>query len=203
MANRAHHRFHHLFTALLVSVLVLAAIYIVATYMAIARQAGQNETRHADVILIFGAAEYAGRPSPVYRARLEHGLELYHEGVAPYIITTGGQGDDPTYTEGGVGRSFLVSQGVPEDRIIAETQSDDTSESSERIAAIMRANDMKTAVAVSDGYHIYRIKQMMAKQGITAYGSPRPLPRPLTAKQKLSYYFREVLSITLCRLHVT
>jgi len=203
-AIRAQRRSSTLISAFVLSVLLLAVIYTAVTYSAIAHQADQNEVRHADVIVVFGAAEYAGHPSPVYRARLEHGLALFQQGVAPYIITTGGQGDDPTYTEGGVGRSFLVSQGVPESRIIAETQSDDTSESSERIAGIMRANDMKSAVVVSDGYHIYRIKQMMARQGIDqTFGSPRPLARPLTGRQKLAYYLREVLSITLWRLHLT
>jgi uncharacterized SAM-binding protein YcdF (DUF218 family) len=181
--------------------LVLLFIYIGWNYAQIARQSGLNEARPADAIVIFGAAEYAGKPSPVYRSRLDHGLSLYKQGLAPFVITTGGHGDDEHFTEGGVGRDYLVASGVPDAKIIAETQSSDTSDSAERVAVIMKANNLKTCLAVSDGYHIHRIKLMMADQGITAYGAPR-LGKPLDSKGRLTYFLREVLSLTLWRLHV-
>src|SRR6266481_3610150 len=152
------------------AVLAAVLIYIGVNYFRIARQATLDETRPADVIIVFGAAEYSGKPSPIYRARLDHGLELYKQGLAPFIITTGGNGDDPTFSEGGVGREYLISAGVPESKIIAETQGEDTNESAQRVAAITRANKMTTCLAVSDGYHIYRIKRMLADDGVTAYG---------------------------------
>jgi uncharacterized SAM-binding protein YcdF (DUF218 family) len=184
-------------------VIVLLLGYIAITYLRVAEQSTLDETRPADVIIVFGAAEYAGKPSPIFRARLDHALALYKQGIAPFIITTGGNGDDPTYTEGGVGRDYLVASGVPESKIIAETQGDDTSESAQRVAAITRANRMLKCIVVSDGYHIYRIKRMMAAQGVIVYGSPRSGTKNLSSRQRSLLYLREVLSLTLWRLHLT
>lgn len=155
------------------AVIALLIAYIAATYRMIAREAQLDETRHADVIVVFGAAEYSGKPSPVYRARLDHAADLFRQGIAPIIITTGGAGRDPNFSEGQVGRSYLTARGIPEGQLIAETQSDDTLQSAERVAAIMRANGMHTCVTVSDGYHMFRIKRMMQAQGIDVYAAPR------------------------------
>jgi uncharacterized SAM-binding protein YcdF (DUF218 family) len=151
-------------------------VAIAALYFLVAREAKRDEIRPADVIIVFGAAEYAGHPSPAYRARLDHALELYQHGLAPMIITSGGAGGDPRYNEGEVGRDYLVARGVPEARLIAETQGEDTLESTARLAAIMRENGMKNCLAVSDGYHMFRIKRMMQRQGIATYAAPRPDP---------------------------
>jgi uncharacterized SAM-binding protein YcdF (DUF218 family) len=185
------------------AVLAAVLIYIGVNYFRIARQSTLDETRPADVIIVFGAAEYSGKPSPIYRARLEHALALYKQGLAPFIITTGGNGEDPTYSEGGVGREYLIAAGVPESKIIAETQGEDTNESAQRVAAIIRANRMTTSLVVSDGYHIYRIKRMMADNGVVAFGSPRPGTKNLPAKHRATLFFREVVSLTLWRLHLT
>jgi uncharacterized SAM-binding protein YcdF (DUF218 family) len=190
-------------TIVVFAVLSSVLFYIGINYYWISQQSALDETRPADAIIVFGAAEYAGRPSPIFRARLDHGLALYKRGLAPFIITTGGNGDDPNYSEGGVGREYLIAAGVPESKIIAETQGQDTNESAQRVAAITKANKMTTILAVSDGYHIYRIKRMMADQGVTAYGSPRPGTKNLTSRQRVVLFLREVLSLTLWRLHLT
>ena len=83
-------------------------------YIRIEKQAGRDEAQPADAIVVFGAAEYAGRPSPVYRARLDHAYTLFQRGLAPLIITTGGHGGDPHFSEGGVGHDYLRSRGIPE-----------------------------------------------------------------------------------------
>ncbi len=177
--------------------------YLAVTYARIQRQAWQDETRHADAIVVFGAAEYFGRPSPVFRARLEHAQELFKRGIAPIIITTGGGGEDPRFTEGGVGRDYLISRGVPEHNLIAETQSDNTAHSAERVAAIMRANGMRSCVAVSDGYHIFRIKKILARQGVAVYGAPRRVARPRSRLHRVWLILRETLSYAGWRLHLT
>ena len=100
--------------------------------------------------MVFGAAEYAGRPSPVYRARLEHARDLFERGLAPLIITTGGAGGDPKFSEGQVGHDYLLAHGVPEADLIAETQATDTNESVHRVATIMRTNSLHSALLVSD-----------------------------------------------------
>jgi uncharacterized SAM-binding protein YcdF (DUF218 family) len=183
-------------------VVVLVVIYTAWTYRSVANQAKTDETRPVQAIVVFGAAEYYGKPSPVFKARLDHALDLYTRGVAPMVITTGA-GKDSKFTEGAVGRDYLIAAGIPETSVIAETQSTDTSDSAERVAGILRKNGIGTCVAVSDGYHMYRIKEMMARQGIVAYGAPRAQIRPLTKWQRIGYYLREVLSLTLWRLHIT
>ena len=179
--------------------LLAIATYVVILAILIARQSSRDETQPADVIVIFGAAEYSGKPSPVLRARLDHALRLYNQHLAGMIITTGGAGQDPHYSEGGVAREYLVRHGVPEAQVIAETQSTNTERASERVATIMRTNQMSTCLAVSDGYHMFRIKHMMDKHGVNAYASPRPETRHAAWLMVA----REVLSFTLWKLHIT
>jgi uncharacterized SAM-binding protein YcdF (DUF218 family) len=187
---------------ILAALVFLFLVYVGWNYAQIARQYDRNETRSADAIVVFGAAEYAGKPSPIYRARLDHGLSLYKQGLAQFVITTGGHGDDEHFTEGGVGRDYLLAAGIPAEKLIAETQSEDTNDSAERVSVIMKANHLTSCLAVSDPYHIHRIKLMMADRGITAYGSPRPLARPLSGGSRVLFTLREVLSLTLWRLHL-
>ena len=106
-------------------------------------QANLDQSRPADAIVVFGAAEYVGRPSPVFRARLDHAYDLFQQGLAPLIITTGGAGNDPKFSEGQVGRDYLAKRGVPDVNLIAETQGGDTEQSARRVAVIMEANDLK------------------------------------------------------------
>lgn len=169
----------------------------------IARAAHREELHPADVIIVFGAAEYVGHPSPTFKARLDHARSLYKRGLAPMIIVTGGSGKDVKFSEGGVGRDYLVQQGIPDTSIIAEMQSSDTHQSAERVATIMRANNMHTALAVSDGYHMFRVRQMMAQEGIDVFSAPRPQVRPLSLWQEIAIYLRECVSYTLWKLHIT
>jgi len=182
---------------------LVAVGYVALVYSSIVRESRSNESHGADAIVVFGAAEYAGRPSPVFRARLDHAAELYRRGLAGLVITTGGAGADPKYTEGQVGRDYLKSQGIPDDHLIAETQSADTAESARRVGAIMHTNGMKTCLAVSDSYHIFRIKRMMGREGITAYGAPRPNSKPQTIGKRNEAVFHEIASYTLWLLHLS
>lgn len=181
---------------------VLVAFYV-TTCVRIILQSKHDEARPADAIVVFGAAEYAGRPSPVFRARLDHAYELYEQKMAPVVIVSGGSGGDPTFNEGGVGRDYLASKGIGDQHLIAETQADNTSESAERVAVIMRKNGWTRCVAVSDAYHLFRIKQMMKRQGIETYTSPRPQEAPLTKFSRVLTIMREGLSYLLWTLHIT
>jgi len=153
---------------------LLAAIYLGRLTLAIERQAVVDEARPADVIVVLGAAEYRGRPSPVLKARLDHALDVYRRGLAPRILTTGGAGGDPIFTESEVGRSYLSKHGVPVEAIIIEPEGETTAESATSAAEIMRRMDLTSCIVVSDGYHIYRAKKILEHQGISVYGSPRP-----------------------------
>jgi uncharacterized SAM-binding protein YcdF (DUF218 family) len=160
------------------TLLILAVVYIAALAVEIHRQSAREEARPAEVIVVLGAAEYRGRPSPVLRARLDHGLDLYRRGMAPRILTTGGAGGDPEFTEGGVGRAYLVRHGVPSEAIIVEPESSSTAETIANVAEIMTRMSLRSCIVVSDGYHIFRVKRMLQSRGMVVWGSPRPaVPR--------------------------
>ena len=142
----------HKWLRLLALAVAVVLIYVASVCLHIVQEASQQETHPADAIVVFGAAEYAGRPSPVYRARLDHAFELFKRGIAPVVIATGGAGDDLHFTEGGVGRDYLMRRGIAEPNLIAETQGSDTAQSAERVGVIMRANHMHSCIAVSDAY---------------------------------------------------
>jgi uncharacterized SAM-binding protein YcdF (DUF218 family) len=180
-----------------------AAVFLLFISFKIMRSAGTDEARSADAIVVLGAAEYSGRPSPVYRARLDHAYELFKRGLAPVVITTGGAGNDPHFSEGQVGRDYLESHGIPDPNLIAETQGGDTEQSAERVAVILRTNGMRTCVLVSDAYHMFRAKQMMSAQGITVYVSPRPDSVPRTAFGRFLGALRESISYLLYKAHAT
>jgi uncharacterized SAM-binding protein YcdF (DUF218 family) len=170
-------------------------------YVQVERYAVQDHAAQADAIGIFGAAEYDGRPSPVYRARLDHALVLYRHGIAPLLITLGGSGGDQ-YNEGAVGKEYLMSLGVPESAIIAETESRNTGESARRIAVIARANSMRRLVIVSDGTHLFRIHEICATEGFDVLTSPRPRVPIEGGSNDFERITHEILSYTAWRLHL-
>ena len=182
------------------ALLTLFLTWVAVIYLQITRQAGQDESHPADAIVVFGAAEYSGRPSPIYKARLDHAYTLFKSGLAPLIITTGGAARDPSFSEGEVGRDYLVARGVPDRDIIAETQSADTSQSAARIANILRANGFHNCLAVSDGYHMFRVKQMLKREGVTVFASPRPDSRVSGPWQRMRTKLREVISYTVWKI---
>ena len=167
-------------------------------YLAIRQQAGQEGARPAEALVIFGAAEYNGAPSPVLKARLDHALALEERGLAPLVITTGGSGGDPRYTEAGVGRDYLIQQGVAEAKILADTRSLTTYESVKAVTLLLRQRQKHTCIAVSDGFHLYRIKLMFRSLGIAAYTSPAP-DSPIEADSYLRtlHSLRETVNTTL------
>ena len=171
-----------------------SALFLMITSFRIVREAGKQELHSADAIVVFGAAEYSGHPSPVLRARLDHAYDLYAQHLAPVIITTGGAADDPSFSEGGVGRDYLMHRRVPERSLIAETLGTDTAHSAERVGVIMRANGMHSCLAVSDEYHMFRIKRLLRHEGVEVYVSPRTGSRPKNAFQRMIAVLREAMS---------
>jgi uncharacterized SAM-binding protein YcdF (DUF218 family) len=179
---------------LLLAALGALALFFGVTGAGIARAASETPAKKADVIVIFGAAEYAGHPSPVYKARLDHGYELFEQGMAPVVITTGGAAQDPDFSEGGVGRDYLLRRGVPEQDLIAETQGSDTAQSAARVANIMRTNGMRTCIAVSDAFHVFRIRALLEHEGVQVEVSPRPESRPRHLWERFAAVMREAAS---------
>jgi uncharacterized SAM-binding protein YcdF (DUF218 family) len=187
---------------LLLSVLGVIVWFTITT-VEIVHTASLEELHPSDAIVVFGAAEYSGHPSPVLRARLDHALDLFHRGLAPVVITTGGAGSDPTFSEGGVGRDYLNRHGVPERSLIAEMQGHDTSESAVRVSVIMRANGLHSCIAVSDAYHVFRIRKLLEHEGIgPVYVAPRPDSRPHSSTQRAIAVLREAMSYSLWRIGI-
>jgi uncharacterized SAM-binding protein YcdF (DUF218 family) len=162
--------------------------------------ADRDEARPADAIAVFGAAEYDGRPSPVLRARLQHALELYQRGLAPLVITLGGGDPSDRHSEGGVGHDFLLGHGIPERAIIAETKSDNTEQSAERLAVIARKNGLRSIVVVSDGTHLFRIHAICERDGLQVYTSPREVGRSISWQRRAERLAHEIVSYTAWRL---
>src|SRR5882724_10114485 len=187
---------------LLVWVLVVAASLLAITAVQVAHTASLQELHPSDAIVVFGAAEYSGRPSPVLRARLDHAFNLFQRHVSPVVITTGGAGEDPKYTEGGVGRDYLMHRGIPEASLIAETLGWDTAHSAERVGVIMRANCMRSCIAVSDEYHVFRIRKLLEHEGLKVYVAPRPDSRPRSALLRTQAVVREAGSYIVWRLRL-
>jgi uncharacterized SAM-binding protein YcdF (DUF218 family) len=183
--------------------LVIAAAWCFWVYQQISAVAGQDDAQPADAIAVFGAAEYSGRPSPVLHARLDHAVELYRKQIAPLVITLGGGSDkDSGNTEGGVGRNYLLAKGIPFGSIIAETRSTDTEQQVHRLGAIARENNLHHIVVVSDGTHLFRIRQLCQDAGLDVYTSPRPTIGHISNYDMAMRYFHEIVSYTASRLNV-
>jgi len=197
--NRHPRRF--LFLWIEGSLLAALAGFLAVTGVHIAHEGSLQELHPADAIVVFGAAEYAGHPSPVLRARLDHAFDLFRQGIAPVVITTGGSAADPSFSEGGVGHDYLKHRGIPERNLIAETQGSDTAQSAVRVAVIMRANGLHSCVAVSDAYHVFRIKRLLQHEGIgPVYVAPRPGSRPHNIVQRTYAVLREACSYLLWKV---
>ena len=186
---------------LLLIFLIVALGWFTWLYVEIKATAQVDNAQPADAIAVFGAAEYSGRPSPVLHARLDKAVALYNRGIAPVIVTLGGGSDkDSGKTEGGVGRDYLLANGVPFDNIIAETHSVDTEQQVNKLAQIADREGFDTIVVVSDGTHLFRIAMLCRRAGLQVYTSPRaPLGHidELDAAERMTH---EMLSYTALAL---
>ena len=191
---------------MIAAVVLLTLGWFAWVYGQIVSTANVDDAQPSDAIAVFGAAEYGGRPSPVLHARLDKAVSLYDRGMAPVIVTLGGGSDkDSGKTEGGVGRDYLLANGVPFERIIAETESIDTEQQVNRLAAIAAREHFHHIIVVSDGTHLFRIALLCRRAGLDVYTSPRaPLGHidDLDAAHRISH---EMLSYSALRfnLHVS
>ena len=188
---------------LLALFLLVSTAWCVWVYFQIDSVANQDDAESADAIAVFGAAEYYGRPSPIFHARLDHAVDLYRKKIAPVVITLGGGGDkDSGKTEGGVGRDYLLANGVPFGNIIAETRSTDTEQQVHRLAEIADEYNFHHIVVVSDGTHLFRIRELCEDAGLDVYTSPRAAIGHISNYDMAGRYFHEILSYTALRLNI-
>ncbi|HEX2207223.1 MAG TPA: YdcF family protein [Longimicrobium sp.] len=161
----------------------------------------RNEARKSDAIVVLGAAQYDGRPSPVLKARLDHAVRLYERGIAPVIIMTGGQAPGDTVSEAVVSRRYAVRQGVPAAAILTERGGMTTLESMRTVSRLMSARNMNTAVLVSDPFHMLRLKLLARRVGIEGYTSPtRTSPISRNREEERRHLIRESFSLPLALL---
>jgi uncharacterized SAM-binding protein YcdF (DUF218 family) len=188
---------------LLLLALIAAGAWFAWVYRQIEWAAHIDNAERADAIAVFGAAEYAGRPSPVLHARLDKAVALYDRGIAPVVITLGGGSTkDSGRTEGGVGRDYLLANGVPFDRIIAETHSFDTEQQVQRLADIAAIHHLHSIVVVSDGTHLFRIALLCRRAGLNVYTSPRAPLGHIDDVDAAERVLHEMLSYTAIRLNL-
>lgn len=160
-------------TALLFAGVAIGSAALIG-YMAlqINAQGNRNEQRPADAIVVLGAAQFNGTPGGVFEARLRHAVDLYRQGVAPYLVVTGGKLPGDRMTEAATARTWAIEQGVPADAILSEDKGRSTIESLEAVAVILRERDLSSAVFVSDETHMLRVLRMATDLGIVSWGSP-------------------------------
>ncbi|MGH7574192.1 MAG: YdcF family protein [Longimicrobiales bacterium] len=176
------------------TIAVLAAAGLVwAGSLALVLLAGSRPVlRNADAIIVLGAAQYDGRPSPVFKARIDHALELYDANYAPRLIFTGGMGAGDTVSEGEVGRQYALRRGVPDSVILVDRASTTSAQSISVAASLMREHGLDRALLVSDSYHMLRLALLARRAGITAFRAPTPSgPIDRSARVRRRYVLRE------------
>ncbi len=172
-----------------VAVAGLVAAVALLAYAAyrIDAQGNLDERRHADAIVVLGAAQFNGTPGGVFKARLEHAVALYHENLASYLVVTGGKLPADRTTEAATARAWAIAHGVPPEAILAEDRGRTTVESLEAVGSIFRQHGFTTGIFVSDRTHMLRVLRIASDQGIEAYGSPTatsPTDSDLIRRQK-------------------
>jgi uncharacterized SAM-binding protein YcdF (DUF218 family) len=163
-----------------------------------------DEARPADAIVVLGAAQYDGRPSPVFEARLDHAVDLYRRGIAPVLIVTGGGREGDRTTEAAAARAYAERNGVPPAAILGEDRARNTQESIVAVAAILRDHGMRSAVFVSDRTHMLRVLRMAKDVGVEAYGSPTASsPSDATLESRLEATVHELGALIVYALSGT
>jgi uncharacterized SAM-binding protein YcdF (DUF218 family) len=158
-----------------------------------------DDRRPVDAIVVLGAAQYDGRPSPLLESRLEHALALYREGVAPRIVTTGGKLPADRFTEAQASANWLIERGVPDDAILREVQGTTTWESLAATARILRNRGLGSVVLVSDPFHSLRIKETAEELGLRAHVSPTRTS-PIRGGAAVRRMVREAAGVSVARL---
>ena len=185
---------------LTVVVIALFALWFISA-TAVLIWASRDEARPAQAIVVLGAAQYAGKPSPVLRARLDHALDLWNRHLAALLILTGGTGAGDTTSEAAVGRTYARKRGVPDSAILVENEGRTTSESRRAVAGMLEVRGLQTALLVSDPFHMLRLRILARRFGFTPYTSPtQTSPISPNREERWKYIFSESLKAPLAFL---
>ena len=180
---------------------LLAALllYVGVTFVQVLQASRRDGARRSEAIVVFGAAQYNGTPSPVLRARLDHAVRLYRQGYARRIVVTGGRHPDDRFTEAAVSARYLTSKGIPDSSILREVTGRTSWQSLAAAARFLERRGVNEVVLVSDGFHAARIAAMASELGLEAHTSPTP-SSPIAGSEKLPYLGRETLAVAAGRV---
>ena len=182
-------------TAAIVCVVLVA--WVLSMVM-VERAGRRDEAQEADAIVVLGAAQYVGRPSPVLRARVDHAVSLWKRGLAPTLILTGGTGVGDTTSEAAVARKYAMSRGVPDRAIVVEIKGRTTSESMRAVARIMDDREQQSVILVSDPFHMLRLSILARRFGLEPYTSPtRTSPITSNREERWKYMVSESVKVPL------
>jgi uncharacterized SAM-binding protein YcdF (DUF218 family) len=179
-------------------VVVLAAAYLAVTFVQVYRASRHDGARAADAIIVLGAAQYDGRPSPVLQDRLDHALALYEDGLADRVVLTGGRQEGDRFTEATAGYNYLRDQGVPDEALLKEVDGTSTWESLRASARFLLSRDLDTVVLVTDDYHAYRVEAIAEDIGLDATVSPTD--SRLSGTGQLRQLVRETAAVAVGRI---
>lgn len=177
---------------------VVTVLYGVVTFGQVYRSSRTDGATTADAVIVLGAAQYNGRPSPVLQQRLDHALELYEADLAPTIVLTGGRQEGDRFTEATAGYNYLREQGVPDEALLKEVDGTSTWESLSASARFLIARDMTKVVLVTDGYHAMRVGSIADDLGLDAAVSP--VDGLLSRASELQHLARETIAVGLGRV---
>jgi uncharacterized SAM-binding protein YcdF (DUF218 family) len=171
---------------------VLLGLTWAAIVVAVAVHAARDEATGADAITVLGAAQYNGRPSPVFRARLNHAAALYQRGLAPVVLVTGGVGARDTLNEANVGRDYLLRLGLPREAVVPLAGGEDTYASIDQVKRWFGGRESRRVLLVSDGFHMLRLKIIARRRGLVPYTSPATgSPIHANLRRNTGYLFAE------------
>ena len=190
---------------LLLRAVALVVVLAVAIPVTVAGRiwwvARHDDRRPSDVIIVLGTAQYDGRPSSIFTARLEHALVLHEQGVAPVVLTVGGARAGDRFTEAQAAADYLAASGLSDDEVMVVGQGSDTLRSVQAAAEVMRNHDWSSAVLVTDPWHVLRSRTIARDEGIDAVGSPtRQGPAVYTRETQVRYIARETAALLSYRV---
>ena len=185
-----------------VSVAVLVALllgYYLITLWQVWSTGRSEQARPVDAIVVMGAAQYDGRPSPQLAARLDHVVEIWPDDNAPLVVVTGGNQPGDRFTEAQASATYLTERGIPESVILLENDGSDTIDSLDRVAAMLDERGLDTVLIVTDPYHALRSRMVAEEHGLTAYVSPTETS-VVTGANSLSRHLKEAAVISVARV---
>lgn len=179
-------------------VVIGLVIYLGVTFLQVWNASNQTAEDRTQAIIVLGAAQYDGQPSPVLSARLDHAVELWKDGVANTIVVTGGKQEGDRFTEAAAGYRHLRNAGIPDSAILREEQGLNTWEQLAAATRVLRAREMRGAVLVSDDYHAYRLDRIARELGLRAQVSP--VDPKLSVKGRVKAMTRETVAVAVGRV---